>query len=265
MSPFRLSKRVCVCVCVFRSLKRENPHLSEDVVLIRALRDSNLPKFLKDDAVGILTDFFPGVTIPEHDYSVLQSTIHSSLCQRSLQHLPSIISKVIQLYETMLVRHGVMLVGPTGSGKTTVYCVLADTLDTLYHAGHQNPFYIVKTYMLNPRSVSMGELYGEQDFSDDHKWVISGGPVDALWIENMNTVLDDNKMLCLANSESIKLTSSIDMMFEVQDVAVASPTTVSHCGMVYIDTEELKWMPYAQSVHIALQSLTAEHQRLLKK
>ncbi|KAK2908777.1 hypothetical protein Q8A67_004614 [Cirrhinus molitorella] len=254
------------------SLKRENPHLSEDVVLIRALRDSNLPKFLKDDAVlfsGILSDLFPGVTIPEHDYGVLQSTIHSSLCQRSLQPLPSIISKVIQLYETMLVRHGVMLVGPTGSGKTTVYRVLADTLDTLYHAGHQNPFYCpVKTYVLNPKSVSMGELYGEvnpltlewrdglmalcvraavQDFSDDHKWVISDGPVDALWIENMNTVLDDNKMLCLANSERIKLTPSIHMMFEVQDLAVASPATVSRCGMVYIDPEELKWMPYVQT------------------
>ncbi len=187
---------------------------------------------------GILSDLFPGVSIPEHDYGVLQSTIHSSLCQRSLQPLPSIISKVIQLYETMLVRHGVMLVGPTGSGKTTVYLVLADTLDTLYHAGHQNPFYRpVKTYVLNPKSVSMGELYGEvnpltlewrdglmalcvraavQDFSDDHKWVISDGPVDALWIENMNTVLDDNKMLCLANSERIKLTPSIHMMFEVR-------------------------------------------------
>nr|XP_055061459.1 dynein axonemal heavy chain 6 isoform X1 [Misgurnus anguillicaudatus] len=254
------------------SLKRENPNLSEDVVLIRALRDSNLPKFLKDDAVlfsGILSDLFPGVTIPDHDYGILQSTIYSSLCQQSLQPLPSIISKVIQLYETMLVRHGVMLVGPTGGGKTVVYRTLADALDTLHQAGDQNPFYRpVKTYVLNPKSVSMGELYGEvnpltlewrdglmalcvrsavQDFSDNHKWVISDGPVDALWIENMNTVLDDNKMLCLANSERIKLTSSIHMVFEVQDLAVASPATVSRCGMVYIDPEELKWMPYVQT------------------
>ncbi|KAI4873222.1 hypothetical protein NFI96_025127 [Prochilodus magdalenae] len=269
------------------SLKRENPHLSEDVVLIRALRDSNLPKFLTDDAVlfgGILSDLFPGVTIPEHDYGVLQSTIHAALCARSLQPLPSMVGKVIQLYETMLVRHGVMLVGPTGGGKTTVYRVLADALQALYEAGHKNPFYQpVKTYVLNPKSVSMGELYGEvnpltlewrdglmalcvragvNDPSDDHKWVVSDGPVDALWIENMNTVLDDNKMLCLANSERIKLTPSIHMMFEVQDLAVASPATVSRCGMVYIDSEELKWMPYVQTWLAGLSQKMTEPTRV---
>ncbi|XP_042075509.1 LOW QUALITY PROTEIN: dynein axonemal heavy chain 6 [Haplochromis burtoni] len=256
------------------SLKRENPHLSEDVVLIRALRDSNLPKFLTDDAVlfgGILSDLFPGVCIPEHDYGVLHSTIVESLVKRNLQPLDSMTKKVIQLYETMLVRHGVMLVGPSGGGKTTVYTILADTLETLHLKGHQavNPFYQpVKTYVLNPKSVSMGELYGEinpltlewrdglmalsvrdavSDTSDDHKWVVCDGPVDALWIENMNTVLDDNKMLCLANSERIKLTPSIHILFEVQDLAVASPATVSRCGMVYVDPDELKWMPYVHT------------------
>ncbi|GCC25591.1 hypothetical protein chiPu_0004002 [Chiloscyllium punctatum] len=254
------------------SLKRENPNLSEDVVLIRALRDSNLPKFLSDDAVlfgGILSDLFPGVVIPDHDYGSFEKTAIDVMLNRGLQPVSTMIVKVIQLYETMIVRHGVMLVGPSGSGKTTVYQVLADTLGTLHSAGEDDPNYQpVKTYVLNPKSITMGELYGEvnnvtmewndglmalsvraavNDVSHNHKWIICDGPVDALWIENMNTVLDDNKMLCLANSERIKLTPYIHMVFEVQDLKVASPATVSRCGMVYIDADELKWMPYVKT------------------
>nr|XP_004029568.4 dynein axonemal heavy chain 6 [Gorilla gorilla gorilla]XP_055234907.1 dynein axonemal heavy chain 6 [Gorilla gorilla gorilla] len=254
------------------SLKRENPDLNEDVVLIRALRDSNLPKFLTDDALlfsGIISDLFPGVQIPEHDYGILQSTIVDVMNRQNLQPEMCMVRKVIQFYETMLVRHGVMLVGPTGGGKTTVYRILAETLGNLQKLGIENSFYqAVKTYVLNPKSITMGELYGEvnnltlewkdglmalsvraavNDTSEDHKWIISDGPVDALWIENMNTVLDDNKMLCLANSERIKLTPQIHMLFEVQDLRVASPATVSRCGMVFVDPEELKWMPYVKT------------------
>lgn len=63
----------------------------------------------------------------------------------------------------------------------------------------------------------------------------------------MNTVLDDNKMLCLANSERIKFTPYMHMVFEVQDLAVASPATVSRCGMVYIDPAELGWLPFVKT------------------
>ena len=53
-------------------------------------------------------------------------------------------------------------------------------------------------------------------------------------------------MLCLANSERIKLTPFVHMLFEVQDLSVASPATVSRCGMVYVDPEELGWLPYVK-------------------
>jgi len=63
----------------------------------------------------------------------------------------------------------------------------------------------------------------------------------------MNTVLDDNLTLCLANSERIKLRTALRMLFEVADLAVASPATVSRCGMVYMSHDDLPWSVYVES------------------
>jgi dynein heavy chain len=167
----------------------------------------------------------------------------------------------------MTVRHGNMLVGTTGTGKTTVARILKNALTGLHKAGEIDVWYKpVVIDPLNPKSVSMGELFGEVNKltnewtegiipwlvkeavnaletknADWKRWIIFDGPVDALWIENMNTVLDDNKMLCLNNGQRIKMPETCTMMFEVNDLRVASPATVSRCGMVYLEPEHLGW------------------------
>ena len=133
----------------------------------------------------------------------------------NLQRVPAFITKIIQIHETQLVRHGMMMVGETGSGKTTSIKVLASSLSLLHEEGiiDRDGYYKkVDLLVLNPKSITAGELYGEfnqlsnewkdgivpklvrdcvnalNEGSDNRKWIIFDGPVDAVWIENLNTV-----------------------------------------------------------------------------
>jgi len=146
-----------------------------------------------------------------------------------------------------------MIVGPTGGGKTSNYKTLAHAMTSIRHLPN---FEKVNYHILNPKAILMGQMYGDfdpqttewqdgvlakivqdcaKDASPEKHWIMFDGPVDAIWIENMNTVLDDNKKLCLNSGQIITLTDRMTMMFEVEDLAVASPATVSRCGMVYME------------------------------
>ncbi|KAA6355293.1 MAG: putative dynein heavy chain, partial [Streblomastix strix] len=276
------------------ALKRKYDKLSEDTVLIRALRDTNTPKFLSDDVplfMDIIRDLFPGVNIPAIEHAILQGAISTALKIQGMQPAQQFILKCLQVYETMEVRWGLMLVGETGTGKTTCLRALSNGLYDLHEGALQGKpecagFGQVRTTILNPKAVTMGELYGEfneitrewhdglvpyyvkEMIEQSKEAVIASeqaseemgmkippprdvlwfdGPVDAIWIESMNSVLDDNKILCLSNGDRIKLTNNMAMLFEVADLRVASPATVSRCGMIYLEKTQLGWLHEADS------------------
>lgn len=253
-------------------IKRAEPDLDEEQLLLRALRDVNVPKFLKDDLPlfeSIILDLFPGVERPQINRHPLDDSIIKTCERMNLQPEQSFIDKIFQLYDTTKVRHGLMIVGPTGGGKTSNYKVLQGAITAIKHLPQYDEVFV---HILNPKSITMGQLYGKFDelthewtdgiladmirkcvkdmqnppYTNKH-WVMFDGPVDALWIENMNTVLDDNKKLCLNSGEIIPLTPHMTMMFEVEDLAVASPATVSRCGMVYMEPVSLGLLPLVKS------------------
>jgi dynein heavy chain len=249
-------------------LKRSQPTVDEDLTLIVACNDSNVPKFVADDVPlfnGIMADLFPGAKFPERDYPELLPAMEQYMKQQSLTGISTWVKKGIQYYETLIVRHGVMLVGATGTGKTEARECIAFALDHMYKNKSQDKMaQEVNQYIINPKSIYMHELYGILDVmtnewrdghlaviakrcvkaaeeSRAHSWIVFDGPVDTLWIESMNSVLDDSKLLCLDNGDRLKFPDTMHLLFEVADLAVASPATVSRCGMVYVDSEDLPW------------------------
>lgn len=79
--------------------------------------------------------------------------------------------------------------------------------------------------------------------TDGPKWIVLDGDIDPMWIESLNTVMDDNKVLTLASNERIPLTPSMRLLFEISHLRTATPATVSRAGILFINTTDLGWNP----------------------
>lgn len=247
------------------SLKRDEPNVGEELILMRALRDTNMAKLSADDIsifLRLIGDLFPGMEIQAKSDPVLVDAIKKAAQKNNLQTAENdmYIKKVVQFKELLDVRHSVFILGPAGSGKSCVWKGLIEAVKIL----GSNTW----THIMDPKAVNSFELYGymhevTRDWKDGllsstmremsrgapekPKWIILDGDIDSEWIESMNTVMDDNKVLTLASNERIPLTNSMRMIFEISHLKNATPATVSRAGILFINSDDIGWIPFKES------------------
>eukprot|EP00656_Telonema_subtile_P018040 TRINITY_DN1972_c0_g1_i10.p1 TRINITY_DN1972_c0_g1~~TRINITY_DN1972_c0_g1_i10.p1 ORF type:complete len:4525 (-),score=1414.93 TRINITY_DN1972_c0_g1_i10:97-13671(-) len=244
------------------ALKRADPDVLEDGVLMRALRDCNVPKLVSDDVevfLGVVTDIFPGMDLPRRRDESLEKLCREACANQGLQPEDNFISKISALKELFEVRHSVFVLGPSGSGKSCAWHVLEDAqtrggIKTVYE-------------VINPKAQTSNEMYGyihpvmgwkdgifsfvmrnfSQQQNENMKWIVFDGDVDPDWIESLNTVMDDNKMLTLASNERVPLNPTMRLLLEVADLRNASPATVSRGGVLMLNETDVGWRPMVDS------------------
>uniref|UniRef100_A0A3B3DKN5 ATPase dynein-related AAA domain-containing protein n=1 Tax=Oryzias melastigma TaxID=30732 RepID=A0A3B3DKN5_ORYME len=160
-----------------------------------------VPKLVAEDIpllFSLLSDVFPGVQYHRGEMTALREDMW--------------VEKITQI------NHGLMMVGPSGSGKTMAWRVLLKALERL--EGLEGVAHII-----DPKAISKDHLYGTLDpntreWTDGLKknelselqkrqWIIFDGDVDPEWVENLNSVLDDNKLLTLPNGERLSLPPNV--------------------------------------------------------
>eukprot|EP01063_Lacrimia_lanifica_P013617 TRINITY_DN20252_c0_g1_i1.p1 TRINITY_DN20252_c0_g1~~TRINITY_DN20252_c0_g1_i1.p1 ORF type:complete len:4669 (+),score=1741.83 TRINITY_DN20252_c0_g1_i1:139-14145(+) len=240
-------------------------------VLIAALRSTNFSKLSETDAAmfnDLLSDVFPGHESNATVDAELRAAVPREIAAHDLTPAPEWLANIYQTYEQIQARSGVCLLGPTASGKSSALNVLESVISSLHTP--------VRVNRLNPKTLSVNELYGQHDmntgdWSDGiftamwrrvikrnlRAWIWLDGPMDSMWVESLNTVLDDTKVLTLPSNERLPLSPDLTLVFEVDSLQHASPSTVSRLGMVYMGAKSLQWPSF-------LSAWCTKHRQVLK-
>ncbi|BFZ56714.1 dynein heavy chain [Savitreella phatthalungensis] len=153
--------------------------------------------------------------------------------------------KIQQLIHVQEIQNGIIVFGGAGTGKTTVWRAAVEALGPR-----------ARVYVIDAKTLDKAALYGHLDDTTRHwtdgvltdilrsiaesaepdlrRWIVFDGDIDPVWIENLNSVLDDNHFISLPNGERIRVNANTRFIFETDSINHATPATISRCGMIHI-------------------------------
>ncbi|KAJ3070332.1 Cytoplasmic dynein 2 heavy chain 1 [Podochytrium sp. JEL0797] len=227
----------------------------EVAIVVKALRVNTLSKLTLADSHrfnALIKDIFPEAKVEDISYESLSTAIKEVYVEMNLEFTDAQCEKIYQLHEACRQRMGVVIVGPSGSGKSVLWQVL--------EKAWKKCGFKLKKHVANPKAIDRHALLGRMDIDtrewfdgiltfasrqavreslDTHTWILCDGDIDPEWIESLNSVLDDNRLLTMPNGERIQFGPNVNFIFETHNLKFASPATVSRMGMIFLSDDTL--------------------------
>lgn len=206
----------------------------------------------------LIEDTFPNstdVASKENECDLIE-IVQNCIKHSNLHTYPNQIRNILHLNDAITAGTGIILIGVPGSGKSVILSTLSHSLNELY-TNIGGPHQISIKY-LSPKA-NQQQIFGgnwrdsnqwhdgilRSVLNDQQKvnlWIVFDGPIDLSWADNLNTALDENKIICFENSERIIIDDRTRFIFEVDNIDYASPSVISRCAIIWIDSWRDNWL-----------------------
>ncbi|KAM4566457.1 cytoplasmic dynein 2 heavy chain 1 isoform 3-T3 [Odontesthes bonariensis] len=237
-----------------RTLDKEKT-VQESTLVVQALRLNTMSKLTFADSSrfdALVRDVFSGIDFTNVDDQILMHALEQVYKEAQLELIPSQLKKALELNEQLRQRMGIVIVGPSGAGKSTLWRTLRAALSKTGK--------VVKQYTMNPKAMPRHQLLGHIDMDtrewadgvlthsartvvrepqEVNSWIVCDGDIDPEWVESLNSVLDDNRLLTMPSGERIQFGPNVNFLFETHDLSCASPATISRMGMIFLSDEDI--------------------------
>lgn len=241
--------------CGFNKRADTDSNRSELSYMVKALISVVAPRLIKADQEifeTLISENFSDLPAFEHEFVELSEIIVSNLLSQGIKISQKFLTKCLQIAQMQTSHQGFMVLGAAGCGKSTLISLTLHALSI-----HENVTF--ETVVIECKTLSKGQLFGFLDHAtqewvdglftktlrrvlqdlkgEQNKriWIVFDCDIDPEWAENLNSVLDDNKILTLPNGERLKLPPNVRIIFEADSLKAATPAIISRCGMVWVE------------------------------